>query len=143
MVEVIVDPSTLRASSTSGNVTGIIHLSTGAENFPDSQWSDFPVIILGWWIAGLLEIVHGGTGAFECLFMDGPYAFVVEATGGASASITLRQREAVTHTLPVDLRALLVSAASAGAKVAHASRAGGWVNEDLRRLEALVTRVAI
>jgi hypothetical protein len=142
MVEVIVDPSTLRPSTLSGNVTGIIYLCTGAEHFPDAQWSDFPVIVLGWWIAGLLKIVHGGAGAFESFFMAGPYAFVVEATGGAGASITLRSREAAAHVLPIDVRALLVSAAAAGAEVAHACRAAGWLNDDLRRIEALVARVA-
>jgi hypothetical protein len=141
MVEIVVDTSSLRSRNPSGNVTGRICLSVGAEYFPDPQWNDFPIIILGWWIEGLLEVVHGRAKTFEGRFMDGPYFFLVEHMHGTSASITLHEPKDSRHQA-IGLRALLVSAAAAGAQVAHASKVNGWSNADLTHLEALLAKAA-
>ena len=141
MAEVVVDPSTLRTRTPGGNVTGTVCLKFGGEHFPDSQWNDFPVIVLGWWIGGLLDVVHDRAETFEGMFMDGPYSFVVEAAYGVSAKITLRSPE-TSLTQTINLRALLASAASAGAAVAHECRANGWANADLTQLEVVVARAA-
>lgn len=142
MPDVIVDVNSLRSRTPSGNVIGLICLKVGEEHFPDSQWNDFPIIILGWWIAGLLEIAQGQADTFEGRFMDGPYSFVVEAVHGVHASIMLSGPESSHNNQTINLRALLVSAAAAGAELAHASRANGWSNADLTNLEALLVRAA-
>jgi hypothetical protein len=141
MVEVVVDTNNLRARKPGGNLTGPICLRVEADCFPDPQWDDFPVIILGWWIEGLLEVAYGRAKAFEGRFMDGPYSFVVERTNGISASVTLHEPNA-SRFQTVGLQALLASTAAAGAQVVHASKVNGWANADLTRLEALLARAA-
>lgn len=141
MIEVVVDSHSVRCRNPSGNVTGCICLSLGSEFFPDSEWNDFPIIILGWWIEGLLEVLHGRATTFEARFMDGPYSFLVERTHGTSGSLTLRDPRD-SRVQAINLRALLVSAAAAGAQVAHASKVNGWSNADLQRLEALLANAA-
>ena len=58
MVRTVVDPGSL-VRSPGGNVSGRIFLRGPSGDFPDDHWSDFPAVILGWWIAGLTDFVRG------------------------------------------------------------------------------------
>jgi len=44
-------------------------VNLGGVNFPDNQWSDFPVAILIMWCENLLS----DQSSFALFFMDGPY----------------------------------------------------------------------
>lgn len=141
MADVVVDVESLKSRSSNGNVTGLVCLRVGEEHFPDSQWNDFPIIVLGWWIAGLLEIVQGQADTFEGRFMDGPYSFIVDAVHGFRADMALCAPQMRVNQA-IDFRALVVSAVAAGAQLAHAARINGWSNADLVRLEAILARAA-
>jgi len=52
---IALDLATFRQSSQSGNVTGVIYVELESSAFPAREWSDFPVIILGWWTEALLQ----------------------------------------------------------------------------------------
>jgi hypothetical protein len=52
MIEIYADESTLERSAI-GGITGLIFLRGPNGAFPDEQWTDFSVVILGWWIEGL------------------------------------------------------------------------------------------
>ena len=41
--------------------------------YPMKNWSDFGLVVLGWWIAIALKMFKGDDGG-EFLFMDGPYS---------------------------------------------------------------------
>ncbi|MBO0799983.1 MAG: hypothetical protein J2P31_14275 [Blastocatellia bacterium] len=60
-------------------VTGPIWLEIDSKYFPDEGWTDFPVIILGWWLVNLKSLITAQATNSECLFMDGPYKFEVIA----------------------------------------------------------------
>jgi hypothetical protein len=134
MIEIVAAPSSLARSAT-GSITGQIFLRAPAGSFPEDGWSDFPVVILCWWIQGLRALAARETGSFQGLFMDGPYAFVVQRCAGASDEISWGHRgvEAVVGSVSVD--ALLGSAVAAARTVATACRARGWASRDLDNLE--------
>lgn len=58
-------------------ITGEIWLQNDEFSFPAEKWSDFPVVILGWWLANLQPLIAGLEKEAECSFMDGPFFFNV------------------------------------------------------------------
>ncbi len=59
--------------SASGTILGVIYLDLDTRAFPDAQWSDFPVVILAWWIDAVGPLLSGPTRSTELRFMDGPF----------------------------------------------------------------------
>ncbi len=49
------------------------YLDINGISFPDSQWTDFAIIVLNWWISAILEIHQKENADFVLHFMDGPY----------------------------------------------------------------------
>jgi hypothetical protein len=81
-VTVVVEPSAFERAN-SGNILGPIRLhrevTDGAlAEFPEHGWTDFVVVILGWWLGGLRDLGQGAE-QVSFMFMDGPLAFRVTA----------------------------------------------------------------
>ena len=72
----IVDAESVRVRS-ERPVTANMWLLFDAAEFPMPGWNDFAVVILGWWVAALLRLMHGETESETVNFMDGPYAVEV------------------------------------------------------------------
>jgi hypothetical protein len=142
MIEVVVDTQSLDRSS-SGNITGPVFLRGPTGGFPESGWSDFPVVILAWWIEGLITIVTGKERSFQGLFMDGPFAFVVQRGGGTSCRIAWGKQGEEASIGIIDIDALLRSAVSAGRQVTDACRAREWTSRDLENLERAIARSSV
>ena len=66
------------------NVTGPIWLDIDGVSFPSKNWTDFPVIVLGWWLSNLRPLVEGSVDKVECPFMDGPYSLEVSEKDNGS-----------------------------------------------------------
>ncbi|MCC5850537.1 MAG: hypothetical protein JJU29_20820 [Verrucomicrobia bacterium] len=77
---ITVDLQTFNKSREGGNVTGRIFLELQDGAFPENGWSDFPVIILGWWTDALLQLMMPETREVQWLFMDGPHSVVLTKT---------------------------------------------------------------
>jgi hypothetical protein len=46
--------------------------------YPMISWSDFGVVILGWWVNGVSSVIKNKENVFELSFMDGPYSLKME-----------------------------------------------------------------
>ncbi len=79
---ITVDLQTFHQSREGGNVTGVIFLELQDGAFPASGWSDFPVIILGWWADALLQLEVPERREVQWLFMDGPHSVILTKTVG-------------------------------------------------------------
>jgi hypothetical protein len=122
-------------------VTGPIWLGeheVGAA-FPEVEWLDFPIALLGAWIPALRRVSKRGETA-ECLFMDGPYHFTVSTgNGGAWRVACFERRDSPSaanavlewHTTP---EVLLESAVSAARALLGYCDARQWWNDDTERL---------
>jgi len=141
LVEVVVKTQTL-VRSASGSITGEIFLRSSNEAFPDDRWSDFPVVILAWWIEGLNGLVVEKEKLYVGSFMDGPYAFVVEVGMGVAAQIAWGERSAEVAVGNINVKDLLRSAVTAGQCVVAACHAKGWSGTDLEGLEDALARCA-
>jgi hypothetical protein len=67
-----VDADSLRRTK-SGAVVGTIYFRANAFEFPDGQWTDFPVVVLAWWL-GALRRFRAGAAKESFEFMDGPHS---------------------------------------------------------------------
>jgi len=85
---IAMDLQTFRQRRARGNVTGVIDLDLDSGEFPERGWSDFPVIILGWWTEALLQLEAENINEVQWRFMDGPYSASltrIESAGSISA----------------------------------------------------------
>jgi hypothetical protein len=138
MVEIVTEPELLRRSGM-GSITGPVFLRGPTGAFPEIGWNDFPVVILGWWIQGLTEVVAGRQQSYQGLFMDGPFGFVVRRGAGASGRNRLGCGGSRDVGWDRRLADLLRSAVEAGRLVAAACRARGWSSDDLDNLERAIS----
>jgi len=129
-----IDLSSLEAGAR-GPATGGIWFEDGY-TFPEAGWSDFPIVVLTWWIDLLARLASGQTNRGEISFMDGPYRvhatltgeslqleFVSENPGvsGASSTTTL------DHTLD--------EAIGAARALLEECRRRGWTSDDIEDLQ--------
>jgi hypothetical protein len=142
MIDVVADTASL-SRSRMGSITGVVFLRGPAGGFPDDRWSDFPVVILSWWIEGLTAVAVGTASSFQGLFMDGPLAFVVHRGSGTSARIAWGKRDEEVPIGIVDIATLLRSAVAAGRLVAETCRARDWSSRDLENLERAIAGCAV
>jgi hypothetical protein len=142
MVDVVVEASSLNRSG-SGSVTGQVFLRGPTGDFPQARWSDFPVVVLGWWIAGLTEVAVRNERSFQGMFMDGTFAFVVQRGAGTSGRIAWGKRGEEAAVGIIDINAFLGSAVSAARVVADTCRSRGWRGRDLETLERAIARSAV
>ncbi len=137
MIDVVVDTSSLNRSRM-GSVTGQVFLQGPTGSFPEDHWSDFPVVILCWWIEGLQSVVAGEECSFQGMFMDGPFAFVVQRGEGGFDRIAWGPTEEETPVGIVEISSLLLSVVAAGRIVADACRERDWSGHDLELLEKAI-----
>src|ERR1043166_5263640 len=83
---ITLDLPTFRQNSQNGNVTGVIYVELESGAFPAKGWSDFPVIILGWWTEALLQLEVPARREVKWRFMDGPKALTLTKVEGAIPS---------------------------------------------------------
>ena len=56
-MNIIIEENSSLNQSNSGLVTGEIYFVDNNNYFPEKGWSDFPTIILGWWMNSFLEFI--------------------------------------------------------------------------------------
>lgn len=132
--------------SARGAVSGVIFVDTGAAQFPERQWNDFVVVVLGWWCAACTSLL-GGASEVELWFMDGPFLLQLEvATVDMWTARFLRMHS--TESLDVVTRPVLgladglrIRPATFVGSVVTASRAvlaecarRGWTTPDIDEL---------
>ena len=66
--------------------------------FPESGWTDFPLIVLRWWVEAALE--HSRVDVVEWRFMDGPFWIELSRLGANNVRLK-RQTKAGPQTVQV------------------------------------------
>ena len=73
------------AIDSKGLVTGRIRFLVDQNAFPDSEWNDFVLIILEWWLQSVISLSLDSEGTAELRFMDGPFYVTVKREGNEMA----------------------------------------------------------
>ena len=127
-------------------VSGPIWLEMDGQAFPVDVWSDFPVVILGWWLSNLKPLVTNQSMSCECLFMDGDYRFnvTVQKRGDWVVTFIRDELDGEKRLLEkeVDPQALIYEVVSAAKTVASLCRRNGWESSDLTTLETELAEVS-
>lgn len=73
---------------TPGPVIAGIWLATDDSEFPMAGWSDFAVVVLGWWSEAILRLLRNEGETVRVHFMEGPHA--VEVSKAPHGKLHLR-----------------------------------------------------
>jgi hypothetical protein len=66
------------------------YINIEGQPFPGNPFLDFPVIVLGWWLEGYMQLVNNGE-PVENTFMNGPFEFE-SALNGEEVFLSFRER---------------------------------------------------
>jgi len=135
-----------------GAVFGEIFVEHGALEFPERNWSDYVVVVLGWWCAACTGLVRGDREQ-ELMFMDGPFLLKVQVDDGnvwTSEFQRLRAPQAANmvefrplDTMPNGLRfasnVFLDSLIDCSKTVLAECDQRGWDTDDIRGLRRAAT----
>lgn len=83
---IALDLQTFQQAREGGNMTGVIFLELPDGAFPGTGWSDFPVIILGWWANALVQLEVPTRREVQWRFMDGPHSVTLTKEGVAAST---------------------------------------------------------
>jgi hypothetical protein len=133
-----VDPERLHRSS-SGGITGQLAIQVDGTWFPEQQWSDFPVVVLGWWLQAWQGLAAGEAAVLR--FMDGPYQVVLSWQPDACVDVALedshRSGPRSVTCGPVSPAAVSRALGEAALSVVRACDGRGWGGQDIDALRAL------
>lgn len=143
-INIIINLDSIEMSK-SGAITGEIFFEISNGFFPEENWSDFIVVILGWWINNLIDYYERNDESFELCFMDGPLS--VEAKKKTEEIIELsflrinddkKQNFFKTECLEKTLRKRILSAAR---KILRKAEIEQWSTESIKGLKKGVSRL--
>ena len=88
-MRIVFEPTTLHQSK-KGAVTAVVYFDFAPDRlFPRTAWNDFVLIVTGWCLAALEEVLRGSRET-RLRFMDGPYWVDIVSEG---SSVVLRCTE--------------------------------------------------
>ena len=143
-MEIIVAPHSLYETK-SGVIVGEIwvRIDEPAQfEFPEAGWTDFAVVILGWWLREAEALVAERATEANCLFMDGPFEFAVTRSGDLRFAERRAQGivERATFRLPGAAQGLWRSLHGAAAEVLGVCDARGWSGRDVETLRQYLAK---
>ncbi|HOM02003.1 MAG TPA: hypothetical protein PLH43_04155 [Acetivibrio sp.] len=120
------------------SITGEIYFKVDDRFFPEEGWSDFPVVILTWWIKSLLQIIQGKVGiSQEFLFMDGPLLIKGKKVDIDIMELEFIHREVLQFTSYCSISSFKSSVVEASKITLESMIKNGWETSDTKELESL------
>lgn len=141
--QIIVDHESLELSR--GAITGRIHVSNARSTFPEPEWNDFVVVILGWWLDAAAQIFDGRQRDVQFQFMDGPFSIAVSSRPGPTLELTLQagpKRRRTVETWACEAQAVRRELIRSASTVLATCGANGWKTDDTAALEHGLDRLA-
>ena len=120
-----------------GPVTAGIWLVTGDTEFPMVGWSDFAVVILGWWMAALLRLLRNESRTERVHFMDGPYAVEISRTALGTLHFRMLAGRSGGHqvaTGEAEIRKFICELTAQSQKLLDECKVHGWWSADADEL---------
>jgi len=131
-----VDVGTLEVRAGGPAIAGI-WLVTESGAFPEAGWSDFAIVILGWWASALLNTIRSNGVQGRVHFMDGPYAVDVAMSDGI-LHFRLISRDREIGTGEAALGPFVSAFISQSRSILHTCRSREWWCADADTLESLL-----
>jgi hypothetical protein len=129
--------------SGSGSILGAIRLDLEGTAFPSEGWTDFVVVILGWWIEALRGLLDPRGRRATLTFMDGAYEVVIHTDRSGRATYVAMAGYGddgkVLAEGPLDLRDAATGLARAARALHTACVERGWESNDIYGLGMATT----
>ncbi len=144
-ISIYTEPNSyMRSEGISKMITGIISFDLTDYQFPEKEWDDCIVIVLGWWLGVLIRLKKGASEEEELLYMDGAYSVTVKNLNNSMCR--LRFIEGYTDVLKtIDLYPLpdlADSLLSAAQQVYSACLDHQWKSDDVDLLEKRIDQLS-
>lgn len=133
---VFCEPRSLRRS-TRGTISGAVYVDFDGTPFPDEEWTDFVVVILGWWLEEILTAKVG----MILRFTEGPYLVRARDADGENLvldCIESRRTDRVRLSAMMRLDEVRNEIRRAGRMVFSECQRRGWSCSDVDRLSSLL-----
>lgn len=121
-----------------GKVLGHIWVQVDDVFFPEQEWDDFVVVIMGWWLDGFLKISMGKQSKCICSFMDGPFEFTVTPQTQERWLIEFFEKRRTGKTCELkgvfDARSVVGAMLLASDKVIKLCQRNGWQPDEVDTL---------
>lgn len=122
---------------TRGPALAGVWLVTGGIEFPMAGWSDFIVVVLGWWSGAILRLMRNSSEKELVHFMDGPYA--VEISKVRHGALHLRMFAGPSEGREVgvgeaDLKRFVSHLAAESRQLLEECKSRGWWSTDAEAL---------
>lgn len=136
-----VDPS--RLDRTSRSFTGPLAVRFGSTWFPEKSWTDFPIVVIGWWLDACESLKSGNDAVFH--FMDGPFQFNARQVGNGRIALESVERHGddssriAQTTVPASL--VIQTIVSAAREILAACKRKKWSDSDILQLQAMLERI--
>ncbi|WP_363798249.1 hypothetical protein ABU614_00635 [Lysobacter firmicutimachus] len=139
-VHLMVDAASIDAG-TSRAARGRLHISLGGADFQSSDWSDFVVVVLGWWLRAVYNLTGGDRKREIVNFMDGPYSVEIEKEADGILrfrALTGDGRRNVVVEAVRDAASFACDLLKTTKAVVTACKENGWTSLDLDELQSAV-----
>jgi hypothetical protein len=133
-VTIVVSASSIAQSRSGGSITGVIALSGPGWFYPEESWSDFPVVVLGWWLHACQRVGSQVGASALCRFMDGPYSFRLRSLSVEVWQVECFSGQGIIYTAEAEARVFQGSLNAAAESVVLACRARMLSSSDLDSL---------
>jgi hypothetical protein len=137
---IVLKSNTVKRSN-SGTISGVIYFDFGDYQFPEIEWNDFVVVILGWWLEAAIRLSKGLTSNEDLKFMDGPLQ--VRITNKDNMFCTIEcidsgRDSAVEYSKVVSIDELLSGVRHAGNLLLDICKDNNWHSDDINLLSKLI-----
>lgn len=144
-ISIIIKSETLHRYE-SGSVVGCIFLKTNFVAFPSDDWNDFPVVITGWWMREVMQLLQGETTQASCLFMDGSFQYDIYPQSNGLWRIEFADNSeienlSVLSRIEVEPRGFIDALLAAANTISKTCQTEGWNSKDLDRLRQLYSHL--
>ena len=141
-MKIVVEPKSFYVAK-SGAVVGEIwlRLESPPLAFPQDGWTDFPVVVLGWWLHEVEALIQKASIEARCLFMDGPFEFALNGSGEVRMGERRAEKAIEIGSFPyrVSVEEFWKSLTVAAGSVIAECHARGWSSGDIDTLRRFVT----
>lgn len=122
-----------------GSITAPIYIDSKGYEFPSVGWSDFVVVILGWWLASFSKLNKGHENEAEFQFMDGPKIIRLSAKENQFIAVQFISQgldmEEVEHATLIPMAEIKEQLLKVSKAVLDSCEACGWESDDLLLLK--------
>lgn len=143
-IKVKTDTSSL-GRSTNQSITGVVFFDFGIYRFPEKGWNDVIVVVLGWWLSSLENIVVGRSDRGEFRFMDGPLYIRINKLKNGSCRVECLDKgvdESIEYSGCYQFEEVLESVLDAAKSTSYDCSQLGWNSDDVDKLNSLIAKLS-